>query len=219
MKTERRYLAGAELRATGGNRLEGYAAVFNSLSEDLGGFRESINPGAFARAIREKQDVRCLFNHDRGAVLGRTRAGTLRLAEDSVGLHFDCDLPDTSTARDLHALIKRGDISQCSFGFVCRDDRWAEESGEVRRRLLDVDLTDVSAVTVPAYSDTSVSARSLWPDGAPAGVARHQAGEPSGCYQMRASGIIAPTQSLGETRELLLANIEQRLRLNTMCGR
>jgi HK97 family phage prohead protease len=218
MKTERRYLAGAELRASGGNRISGYAAVFNSLSEDLGGFRENINPGAFARAIREKQDVRCLFNHDNNFVLGRTKSGTLRVSEDSVGLHFDCDLPDTMQGQNLRELIRRGDVSQCSFGFLCRDDQWSEEAGEARRRLLDCDLLDVSPVTYAAYSETSVSARSLWPDGAPAGVARHRAGDVAGCYQLRAGGLIVPTRDPREERELLLGKITARIRLNRITG-
>lgn len=180
---EFRYLAGTELRAKGGNAIEGYAAVFNSQSEDLGGFRESIRPGAFSRAIREKQDVRCLFNHNSDTILGRTRSGTLRLLEDSTGLQFNCDLPDTQAGRDVREMIRRGDINQCSFGFVAQDDTWSRDGKT--RELVDVDLFDVSPVTYAAYPQTSVSARSLWPDGIPAGVKTHCTGEPIGCYQFR----------------------------------
>src|SRR2546427_740708 len=100
MQREVRCVSGHELRASG-NNIEGYAAIFNSLSEDLGGFRERIRTGAFARAIREKQDCRALFNHNPNMILGRTRSGTLRLSEDGTGLLFDCNLPDTSAGRDV----------------------------------------------------------------------------------------------------------------------
>src|SRR5258708_25392748 len=75
--------------------VEGYAAVYN-VSTDLGyGYRESINPAAFVRALQEKQDVRGLFNHDANLILGRTKSGTLRLSNDNTGLHFECDINET----------------------------------------------------------------------------------------------------------------------------
>src|SRR5437764_788576 len=90
--------------------IRGHAAVFNSLSEDLGGFREQIAPGAFAEAIG-KDDVRALFNHDPNFVLGRSAAKTLRLAEDMRGLAIEIDAPETPTIRDLVlAPIARGDV-------------------------------------------------------------------------------------------------------------
>jgi HK97 family phage prohead protease len=140
--------------------LEGYAATFNSWSQDLGGFKETIQRGAFDRALRENQDVRCLVNHDPSLVLGRWNAGTLGLTTDAQGLRFTCQLPDTSAGRDIHTLVKRGDISQCSFAFRVADngDQWNKQRTE--RTLTDVDLMDVSAVTYPAYEATSVSARS-----------------------------------------------------------
>jgi HK97 family phage prohead protease len=140
--------------------LEGYAAKFNSDSRDLGGFIESIAPGAFDRALREKHDVRCLYNHDQNVVLGRYPR-TLGLSVDSVGLRFSCTLPPTQDGRDVHTLISRGDVSQCSFAFNVPDggDEW--NYSRTRRTLRDVTLFDVSAVTYPAYEDTSVSARSL----------------------------------------------------------
>jgi HK97 family phage prohead protease len=168
-KVERRYLSGVELRASAGDGIEGYAAIFNSPSEDLGGFKETIRPGAFARAIRTGQDVRALFNHCPNLMLGRTRSGTLSLFEDGIGLRFDCKLPNTSAAQDLRALIARRDVTQCCFSFACQKDEWARTpQGDRLRILVDVDLFDVSPVTFPAYLGTSVDARSLlWPDGAP----------------------------------------------------
>lgn len=163
---EIRFLSGAEVRAKAGNILQGYSAIFNSPSGDLGGFTEVIAPGTFSRALREKQDVVCLVNHNASLVLGRTTSGTLKLAEDSVGLEFQCTLPDTSVARDVYKSIDRGDISGCSFGFVKRSDVWRAGDPPLRT-LTDVDLSDVSVVTFPAYSSTTVSARDLWPSGVP----------------------------------------------------
>jgi HK97 family phage prohead protease len=154
---EVRYIAGAKIRTAADGRIAGYAAIFNSLSDDLGGFRERILPGAFRRAINSKMDVRALINHDPSKIIGRSTAGTLNLEEDSKGLAFSCKLPDTSYARDLKIAIDRGDISQCSFGFVARQDRWTPDRQV--RELLDVDLFDVSTVTYPAYPDTQVQAR------------------------------------------------------------
>jgi uncharacterized protein len=159
-----------ELRVAPGDEmvLQGYAATFNSLSKDLGGFREMIAPGAFTRALAEKQDVRCLFNHSADKVLGRTAAGTLVLAQDEKGLSFRCQLDPKQTAhRDLHASVARGDINECSFAFSPNGDSgdaWenrkdADGSWYIARTLKDVNLFDVSAVTHPAYNGTTVAAR------------------------------------------------------------
>jgi uncharacterized protein len=153
--------------------LVGYAAKFNSPSKqmtDKSGYQfvETIAPGAFTRALAEKQDVRCLFNHDNNKVLGRTASGTLTLKQDNVGLAFRCKLdPRQQAHRDLHAAVDRGDISECSFAFApngqqgddWQDTRSADGSWMLKRTLKDVNLFDVSAVTHPAYNDTSVSAR------------------------------------------------------------
>lgn len=157
-KRELRIVANSELRTADDGKLTGYAAVFNSLSEDLGGFRERILPGAFLRTIKTG-DVRMLINHDPNRVLGRNTSGSLTLVEDGKGLKFICSLPNISYANDVCESIRRGDISQCSFGFQAREDRW--NGDRTRRDLVDVDLFDVSAVTYPAYTDTVVQARSL----------------------------------------------------------
>src|SRR5579859_539389 len=173
MDREVRFVSG-ELRATLGAAkdevgiaplmLEGYAATFNSLSHDLNGFREKIMPGAFSRTLKENADVRALKNHDPNFVLGRSKSGTLKLEQDSRGLRFQVELPNTQYAKDLHESIKRGDMDQCSFAFKAVGQKWSEEqdgNGDwyAMRELHDVDLFDVSAVTYPAYEDTSIAAR------------------------------------------------------------
>ena len=141
-------------------KIYGHAAIFNSLSEDLGGFREQIAPGAFAKTL-DSADIRALFNHDSNIVLGRNKSGTLRLKEDETGLAIEIDPPDTQAARDLIVSMKRGDISQMSFGFRIVKDKLEKRGGEWVRTLLDVNLFDVSPVTYPAYVMTDVSIRSI----------------------------------------------------------
>lgn len=140
----------------------GYAALFNSLSCDLGGYMERIAPGAFSGCMAD--DVRCVFNHDASLILGRSTAGTLRFEEDQVGLKFECDLPNTSVGRDVAESITREDISGNSFMFTCQPDGmtwdWAGPMpictvGKVSR------LYDVGPVTYPAYEATTVDMRSF----------------------------------------------------------
>lgn len=160
---ERRYSAG-ELRVVADtNTIEGHAAVFNQWSQDLGGFRERILPGAFTKTIQEA-DVRALWNHSDMHVLGRNKAGTLKLEEDAIGLKYMIYPPDTSCANDLRVSIKRGDVSQSSFGFRCIKDSWKEPmepNGLAERELIELQLFDVSPVTFPAYLQTDVSARAI----------------------------------------------------------
>lgn len=139
------------------NVIEGYAAVFNSPTNIGGWFTEEIAPGAFSKAISENGDIRALFNHDWNNVLGRTKSGTLRLSEDERGLKFEVDLPNTSIARDLVESLKRGDISQCSFGFIPTVEEWDYNDEPAKRTILEVDLFEVSVVSVPAYEDTEVA--------------------------------------------------------------
>ncbi len=157
----------AELRAVAADdkaaptKIAGHAAKFDTLSEDLGGFRERIAPGAFAKTI-QSGDIRALWNHDANIVLGRNKAGTLRLSEDSAGLAFEVDAPDTQLVRDMvMSPIARGDVNQCSFGFYTISDKWAKVDGEWIRTLLECELLDVSPVTYPAYSATDVAVRSM----------------------------------------------------------
>lgn len=151
-----------ELRATGnGMTFEGYASVFNSPSEPIGGrFTEYVAPGAFKRSLSTRNDVKLLWNHDTGQVLGSTRAGTLQLVEDAQGLKAIATLPDTQLGRDTATLIKRGDVANMSFGFSVPvgGDSWNSD-GNVRT-LNSVRLHEVSIVSFPAYQATSVSVRS-----------------------------------------------------------
>lgn len=144
--------------------ISGYAARFDVLSEPIGTFRERIAPGAFTRALRAGQDVRCLVNHDATQILGRTKAGTLKLSVDNQGLAFRARLPDTQIARDLAVSVRRGDLTECSFGFLCVKDSWSQEpdpkiaSQQITvRTVLDADLFDVSLVAYPAYGGTSAA--------------------------------------------------------------
>jgi uncharacterized protein len=141
-----------------GMTLHGYAARFNSRSEDLG-FREYIEPGAFSKSLRSRNDVKALLNHNSDVVLGSTRAGTLVLSEDERGLADTISLPDNTTGRDLAVSIKRGDISGQSFGFSVVRDEWSKDYSE--RRLLEVRLHEVSITAFPAYSATNVNVRAL----------------------------------------------------------
>lgn len=161
---ERRYFPVEEFRAitdeAGLRHITGYAAVFNSLSEDLGYFREKIDPGAFAETINS-DDIRALKNHNSDYVLGRNKSGTLTLSEDQRGLKIDVMPPDAQWARDLMVSIDRGDIDQMSFGFQTVADRWEMVDEKEVRTLMKVRLFDVSPVTFPAYPDTEVGLRSL----------------------------------------------------------
>lgn len=137
----------------------GYAAKFNSWSEDLGGFREQIEPGAFRRSLRSRNDVKLLVNHDTGRVLASTRAGTMKMYEDEVGLRVEANLPNTTDGRDMAELLKRGDLSKMSFGFSVQKDSWNEEMTE--RTLRSVRIFEASIVAFPAYSETEALVRSL----------------------------------------------------------
>lgn len=136
----------------------GHAAVFNREANIGGWFIESVAPGAFRRAIAE-DDVRSLFNHDANLILGRNRAGTLRLAEDDTGLMTVTQPPDVTYARDLLVSIERGDVSGMSFGFRVTKQEWDESGDILKRKILEVELFDTSPVTFPAYPQTDVALR------------------------------------------------------------
>ena len=139
--------------------IEGYFAVFNS-NYDIGyGMSESIAPGAFAGALSD--DVRALINHDTTLVLGRTKAHTLELKEDTHGLWGRITInPKDSDAMNLYERVKRGDVSQCSFGFnIVSENTDIREDGSVHWTITEADLHEVSVCTFPAYEETAVSAR------------------------------------------------------------
>ncbi|MGE7881687.1 HK97 family phage prohead protease [Bacillus sp. NPDC094077] len=137
--------------------ITGYAAVFNSKTSIGGWFDEIIAPGAFARALSENGDIRALFNHNWDNVLGRTKSGTLRLEEDEKGLKFEVELPNTSTGRDLTESMSRGDINQCSFGFWVTGEEWDYNVEPAVRTVKEVELYEISVVSIPAYDDTEAS--------------------------------------------------------------
>jgi HK97 family phage prohead protease len=151
-----------ELRAEGDGELPdlvGYAAVFDELSVDMPWGAERIRPGAFARAIAEKQDVIACLEHQGGLnVLGRTVAGTLELEEDDKGLRVRIKPAKTQTGKDTVVLVKRGDLYQMSFQFRVRKQEveYLDEEPYTIRELVDVDLYDVAVVAMPAYLGTSV---------------------------------------------------------------
>lgn len=141
--------------------VEGYAAVFNSPSEDLGGFTEIVLPGAFTNTLAAGADVRLLINHE-GMPLARTASGTLTLKEDARGLWFSSDLDaNDPDVQSLMPKMARKDVKECSFAFSTNADNWRNDNGKTIRELKDVSLADVSIVCYPAYTSTTVAMRSL----------------------------------------------------------
>lgn len=158
-----------EVRDDGGKlQFVGHAAVFDRWSEDLGGFRERIQRGAFRKVLEQDPDVRFLFNHNPDLILARSTVlngpGSLELREDPKGLRTYAELAPTSLATDLRTLVKTGVVSQMSFGFTMRGGKesWTEnEDGTVERTIISFGgLYDVSPVTFPAYQQTDASMRS-----------------------------------------------------------
>ena len=145
-------------------RIEGYFAVFNSNYEIAPGLSESIAPGAFQSSLAN--DVRALINHDTTLVLGRTKANTLKISEDSRGLFGSIKInPNDQDAMNLYERVKRGDVDQCSFGFdIVSEDTEYREDGSVHWTITDLILYEVSCCTFPAYEETSISARSAQAD-------------------------------------------------------
>lgn len=139
--------------------IEGYFAVFNSIYDIGYGMSESIAPHAFDNTISD--DVRALINHDTTLVLGRTSAHTLELRQDERGLWGKIAInPNDSDAMNLYARVKRGDVTQCSFGFdIISEDTEFSENGDVHWTIREVKLYEVSCCTFPAYEETSISAR------------------------------------------------------------
>lgn len=154
---------GLETREGKAPVLRGHAAVFDTLSEDLGGFREKIARGAFADAVLN-DDVRLLVNHQ-GLPLARTKSKTLRLSEDARGLAIEAELdPADPDVACLMPKLTRGDVNQMSFGFRVLPDGqdWEQDTdGTIVRTLKKLRLSDVSVVTFPAYASTDIAVRSL----------------------------------------------------------
>jgi HK97 family phage prohead protease len=166
---ETRAIKGIEVRAApeGSDSigvLEGYAAVFNSDSVEFEGWEknwiERIEPGAFARSLREQPDIKALWSHRSDMPIARA-PGTLDIREDDTGLKVSIQLADTTVGRDLLANVRAGNVDAMSFGFEMRSQRIEENDDIVVRTLTDVDLIEVSAVVWPAYPDTSLAIRSI----------------------------------------------------------
>jgi len=187
-QNERRFAVASEVRVAEGAepKIEGYASVFDSttvIRSYFGEFSESVVPGAFADSIKV-DDVRGLWNHDANHVLGRNKAGTLVLSEDAKGLRYEIKPPKAQWASDLLESMRRGDVTQSSFGFRVINDKWSVRDGMEHRELLKVQLFDVSPVTYPAYDATEAGVRAAidgaaghWPVLRDA-LLRLQAGEP-----------------------------------------
>jgi len=171
MQVERRFSpheVRLEQREDGPPKIVGHAAVF--YREGVPGteyrvgqwFTERVMDGAFDRAIKERQDVRALFNHDPNLVLGRTAAGTVSLRADKTGLLYEIEPGDTQVARDVLEHLRRGDVTGSSFAFRPVKSNWIETDDDEPdvREILDVDLYDVSPVTFPAYGGTDAQVRS-----------------------------------------------------------
>lgn len=159
---ERRSSKASEFRAAdveGSPQIEAYFAVFNDTYDMYPGCTESIDPHAFDDALSD--DIRCLIDHDTTLVLGRTKVGTLVLSVDNYGLKGVVKInPDDTDAMNLYARVKRGDVSQCSFGFdILRDELESRPDGTYHWIIKAVKLYEVSIVTFPAYEKTEAEAR------------------------------------------------------------
>ena len=145
----------------------GHASVYDSRSNNLGGFYEFIERGAFTEELIANSDVRALINHDPNLILARNTSGTLNLTADERGLKYEFEMPETSYGKDLSISMKRGDITQSSFAFTVAEDDWStDDEGNNIRTIKKIDrLYDVSPVTYPAYnmaeSDLVVAKRGL----------------------------------------------------------
>ncbi len=160
---KRRTLGAVEMRASGDTdqRIGGYAAKFNTLSQNLGGFVERIAPGFFDSSRDAAwRGVMARYNHD--LLLGTTAAQSLRLSVDGTGLDYEVDLLDDPASQRVRALVQRGDVSQSSFAFYVAEDEWSTtDQGFPLRTLVGGTLVDVAPVDQPAYLDTSTGLRSL----------------------------------------------------------
>jgi HK97 family phage prohead protease len=166
---ERRFLFGGNVRLEEradktGPDISGYAAVFYDGTPETefklwDGMVERIEPIAFKRALKEKDDARALFNHDPNQLLGRVSSGTLELSSDKKGLTYRISPGDTTVARDVREHIKRGDLTGSSFAFRVTDERWEKENDIQIRTIKGVELFDVGPVTYPAYEGTTAATR------------------------------------------------------------
>ncbi len=138
----------------------GYAIRYGEPSHAMKGSLEIIEPGAATRSLESGRDVTAIFEHETRMLLGRTAAGTLRLREDTHGVYYEIDLPDTTTGRDLATLLERGDITGSSFGFTAPKAKWSENvHGYPIRRITELELHHISPVSTPAYPTATAEVR------------------------------------------------------------
>lgn len=214
-------LANIQVRAATQDRLKfvGEAVVYDQLSDDLGGWQEVIKPGAASRTLAANPDVRFLINHNADLLLARTTSGTLSLSESESGVGVEADMADVSYARDLAVLLERGDLNQMSFGFWVVSDSWSGNLHEVRE--FDLDGGDVSAVTFPAFPQTSAELReaarshlqTAWGTGQDL-LGRSQAGQvpSSGPESLSGDALAAWLRSVGSQDHEALARSFEELR-------
>jgi uncharacterized protein len=170
MKQERRTFTGTVIARSEGENMPkeigGIAAVINSVT-DLGYFEEVIERGAFDNALNKEYDIRCLFNHEAELILGRTKASTCNVFVNADGNLEYTWVPDYENPTHMSVVrsIMRGDITQSSFAFTIKEQKWSESTkyGSMGKRTITMieDLYDVSPVTYPAYADTEADARSI----------------------------------------------------------
>ena len=166
LKKELRFIS-EPIKATGNRTIEGYAIIFNSLSVDLGGFKEIILPSSINQLFVDTQDVICVFNHNNNLLLARSKKGrgTLKLIVDDKGLYYSFQAPKTPTGDEILENIRLKNITGSSFGFVVDENgqSWERKNGFVIRTISKIKmLVDVSPVTTPAYEASSVSSRSIF---------------------------------------------------------
>jgi uncharacterized protein len=178
-KKEVRFQAELRKAKQGGRTLSGYAARFNQNSLPIPGaagpFIEQLASGCFSQALEQDEEIRALLDHDHTKILARRSNGSLRIAEDNVGLGVEIDVPNTTYGNDLLACVDAGLIAGMSFSLYCIEDRWGKITVDGQdwalRTVLRADLDEVTATSMPAYPSTSLAAaRSYFPDGLPASV-------------------------------------------------
>lgn len=159
LRTIKNTITDFETRDDGEPTIEGYFAVFNSNYDIADGLSESISPNAFDNTL--SGDIRALTDHDTTLVLGRTTNNTLELKVDAHGLWGKIRInPKDTDAMNLYERVKRGDVSQCSFGFeIVREETEVLPNNDIHWTIEEVNLFEVSCCTFPAYQSTSISAR------------------------------------------------------------
>ncbi|WP_386692719.1 hypothetical protein O1Q79_00583 [Lonepinella sp. MS14434] len=138
-------------------KLIGYVVKWDSPSELLwGDFIERFSPNAFAESLASGSDIRALFEHDYSKLLGRTKANTLKLEEDKIGLRFELTPPDTTLGRDLLVSVERGDISGMSFGFLVKSEQWDFDVTPCQRTIKNAELVEITVTSIPAYPESNI---------------------------------------------------------------